>query len=192
MPSDRRDLEARIAAATAGDTVRGLIFNAIFHVAREHGGPDVATACDPEGKGQRIDFFSYPVADFLRACWSLADALAPKLSFDETLWHVGHRAGNGVLGSTIGKTMAAIAGMDARKLLAQAPGGYRATVSYGERRVEWMGERHARLTFTRDFLVPPFHCGVFAGALEAIGASAPKAVGRQTGPLEAVYDVTWG
>ena len=70
-------------------------------------------------------------------------------------------------------------------------GGYRATVSYGERLVSWPTEKHARFVFIRDFLVPNFHCGVLAAGAERVGGKSVKAVGRQTGPLEAVYDITW-
>jgi uncharacterized protein (TIGR02265 family) len=188
--SDARDLDRRLAAATPADTVRGLIFNAAFQHAREHGGAALAQRCDPEGKGSRVDFFAYPVTDFLRLSWALADALAPS-PFDEVLWKIGHRAGSVVFSSLVGKTMAALAGLDTRQLVSQAPAGYRATVSYGERAVEWKGERHARIAFRRDFLVPPFHCGVMTGALQAVGTKGTKVEGAQTGFLEAIYDLTW-
>ncbi len=191
MASDRVDLEKRIAAATDQDTVRGLIFNAIFAVARAHGDPDLPRRCDPAGKGDRVDFFSYPVSDFLRICWDVADALAPKLPFDEVLWKIGHRAGGGVLSSMLGRTLTAIAGTDGRALIGQTPHAYRATVSYGERIVSWPGERHAQVVFRRDFLVPPFHCGVFTGALEAIRARSVAVTGEQTGFLEARYELRW-
>ena len=55
----------------------------------------------------------------------------------------------------------------------------------------WLGERHARYVFTRDFLVPPFHAGVLAVGAIVGGGKNVKATGRQTGLLEAVYDVTW-
>lgn len=64
--------------------------------------------------------------------------------------------------------------MDPRRLLASTASGYKATVSYGERT-----------------LVPPFHCGVFAGAVEAVGGKNVKATGSQTGFLEAEYHVSW-
>jgi uncharacterized protein (TIGR02265 family) len=189
--ADRQDLERRLSAATPSDTVRGIVFNAVFDVAREGAGDEAARRCDPARKGSRVDFFSYPVAEFLRITWNVADVLARDLPFDETLRRIGLKAGGGVLGSPLGKTLATIAGMDPRRLMAQTPAGYRATVSYGERIVEWVSERHVRHTFRRDFLVPSFHCGVFVGALQAIGARGARAEGRQTGFLEAVYDVTW-
>jgi len=192
MPADPADLKQRIAVATPGDTVRGLIFNAAFQVIRELGGEAAAKECDPAGTGTRIDFFAYPVVDFLKVAWAAADRLEQKLgSADKVFFAVGHRAGSGVLSSTLGKTLTTLSGMDPRRLLASTASGYKATVSYGERTLSWKGERHAHFTFKRDFLVPAFHCGVFAGAVESVGGKNVKASGSQTGFLEAEYQVTW-
>jgi uncharacterized protein (TIGR02265 family) len=194
MPADRQELERRVAAAMPSDTVRGLIFNAIFSVVREAAGDEVARQCDPARKGQRTEFFNYPVTDFLRIFWDASDRLEGKVAggAEAAFFRIGHRAGELVLGSMLGKTLLALAGTGGpRQLLGHAPGGYRATVSYGERLVSWPGERHARFVFIRDFLVPNFHCGVLAAGAERVGGKNVKALGRQTGPLEAVYDVTW-
>ncbi len=190
MPADRKDLERRLAAATPKDTVRGFIFECVFDVAREHGGDELARRCDPAGKGSRVDFFSYPIADFLRAAWDAADALEKTLPFDDALRAMGVRAGGKFLQSSIGKTLVKLVGIEPRQLMSGVPSAYKSVVSYGERTVAWVGERHARHTFKRDFLVPAYHCGVLEGALRAVGAKA-SATGKATGFLEAVYDVTW-
>ncbi len=192
MPVDRTDLEARIRAASPQDTVRGLIFNALFDAVEEHLGKPAALALDPQQKGHRTDFFSYPVADFLRLAGAAADALEPRLgSTGEGLFRIGYRSVSNVFGSGVGATMLALSGKDVRRLLGQTASGYRATVSYGERKLEWVGERHARFHFQRDFLLPRFHEGVFTAALDAVEAKEPKVEGRQVGPLEAVYDLRW-
>jgi uncharacterized protein (TIGR02265 family) len=193
MPTDRKDLQARLAATTPRDTARGLTFNALFDAIEEHLGRAAAIAADPEGKGHRTEFFSYPVADFLRIAFEGADRLERKLgSVDEAFRAFGYRTTSNVLGSMLGATMIALAGRNGlRALLGQAVTGYRSTVSYGERRLEWVGPCHARFTFERDFLVPAFHCGVFLAAVDAVGARAERVEGRQTGPLSAVYDVVW-
>jgi uncharacterized protein (TIGR02265 family) len=194
MPADRKDLEARIAAATPQDTVRGVVFNAIFSVVREEAGDEATRKVDSvSGKGARTEFFTYPVADFLNIIWNAADLLEPKLGSVEAVYYrIGARAAELVAASMLGKTMLALAaGGGTRRLLAHLPGGYRATVSYGERTVSWLSENHARYVFSRDFLVPPFHAGVLAVGATVSGGKNVRAVGRQTGPLEAVYDVTW-
>jgi uncharacterized protein (TIGR02265 family) len=194
MPADRKDLEARLAAATPHDTVRGVVFNAIFSVVKEHADEVAARKIDVvSGKGWRTEFFTYPVADYLNIIWNAADLLEGQLGgVDPVFYKVGARAAELIAASMLGKTLLALAaGGGARQLLTHMPGGYRATVSYGERTVTWVGEKHARYVFTHDFLVPPFHAGVLAVGAMVGGGKNVKATGRQTGPLEAVYDVTW-
>jgi uncharacterized protein (TIGR02265 family) len=192
MPT-QLDLETRIAAATPEDTVRGLIFNALFDTIEEHLGEAAPAAVDPERRGHRTELFSYPVADFLRIAFAAAERLAPRLGSEDAAFRAfGYRATSNVFGSVIGATMLALAGRGGlRAVLAQAATGYRATVSYGVRTLEWRGERHARFVFVRDFLVPAFHCGVFAAAVDAIGATPLRIEGRETGPLAAEYEVVW-
>jgi uncharacterized protein (TIGR02265 family) len=191
MPVDRRDFDARIAAAVAADTVRGVIFNAIFDAVDEHLGAEAARACDPTGKGRRTDFRSYPAADFLGIIAAAVDALEPKLGLDRGFYEIGYRAVSNVLGSTLGATLLALAGKDLRTFFSQLPNAYRATASYGERQVEWKGERHAVFRFTRDFLVVPFHVGVLTAVAEALGGKEIAIEGYVAGPLATTYDVRW-
>jgi uncharacterized protein (TIGR02265 family) len=193
MPTDRKDLQARLAATTPKDTARGLTFNALFDAIEEHLGREAAVAVDPEHKGHRTEFFSYPVSDFLRIAFEGADRLEKKLgSVDEAFRTFGYRTTTNVLGSMMGATMIALAGKNGlRALLGQAVTGYRSTVSYGHRTLEWVGPRHARFTFENDFLVPQYHCGVFAAAVDAVGAKLERLEGRSTGLLSSVYEVAW-
>lgn len=192
MPVDRKDLERRVAAATDADTSRGLNFNTLLKLVREQLGDAAAKACDPAGKGSRIDFFSYPVADYLRIAWAAAERLEPELGGVDAVWReLGRRTVANFLASTIGRTVFAIAGKDPKKVVAAGPSGYRTAVSYGERSVEWLGEKHARMVFKRDFMVPAFHAAVIQTALEATDAVHPRVVGRDTGFLETEYDVRW-
>jgi uncharacterized protein (TIGR02265 family) len=193
MPIDRKDLDARIAAATKDDTVRGLIFNAVFDTVEEHFGKAAAIELDPTGKARRTDFFTYPVADFLKLAFSAAERLEPKLGSPDAGFHtMGHRSAASTLGSMVGRTILALAGTDrVRTLLGSAAAGYKATVSYGERKLEWLGPRHGRFTFRRDFLVPSFHCGVFQAAVEAVHGKNVVVEGKQVAPLDAVYEIRW-
>jgi uncharacterized protein (TIGR02265 family) len=193
MTIDRKDLAARLAATTPQDTTRGLAFNALFEALEEHLGKAGAVALDPEKKGRRVEFFSYPISDFLRISFDGAEKIEAKLgSADAAFRAFGYRTLAHVFASKMGATMLALAGKNGlRALLGQAVTGYRAMVSYGDRKLEWVGERHARLTFARDFLVPAYHCGVFLAAVDAVGAKAERVEGRQTGPLGATYDIVW-
>jgi len=192
MPVDQRDLQARIAAATPQDTVRGLIFNALFETLEEHAGKAAALACDASGKGHRTEFFSYPVAEFLATIGRAVAVLEPKLgSVDRVLHECGYRALANVFTSALGVTIVVLARKDPRALLGQTSTAYRGMVSYGERKLEWLGPTQAQLSFQRDFLLPPYHCGVFTAALDAVGARNPRVTGKQVSLLEAAYEVGW-
>lgn len=192
MRAPGEDLDARLAAATPRDTVRGVIFNAAFSLVEDLAGKPSAAECDPTGKGHRNEFFSYGVAEYLRLAWAAADRLAGRLGCRERVfWELGDRAARRWLASPLGVTFLAFAGRDPRRLLTNAASGYRLVVSYGTRTTEWIEERHARLRFQHDFLVPPFHCGVITAALEEASRIRVRAEGRQVGFLEAEYDVTW-
>ena len=191
MPTDRADLAARLAAASKADTVRGIVFNAAFDVLREHAGEAAALACDPAGKARRSDFLAYPVTDYLTLAWAVADRLAAPLGGqDEAFFQMGYRATANVMGSMVGATILTF-GRHPRALLAQVPWAYKATVSYGERYVTWVGDHHARIEFVRDFLVVPFHRGALQAALDGTQAREVRVDGRVGGFMQAVYDVTW-
>jgi uncharacterized protein (TIGR02265 family) len=192
MPVDRSDFEQRIAACTDADTTRGLNFNRLFDLVREHAGEETVRLCDPQGKGSRTDFFSYPVSDYLKCAWNAADRLEGRLGGVEVVWtELGRRTVHGFLSSVLGRTIFAIAGRDPRRIVSAGPSGYRSAVSYGERRVEWRGEKAARMVFRRDFMVPAFHRAVMQAALEASDARNPRVQARALGLLDSEYDLTW-
>lgn len=192
MPADRADLARRIAAATAADTSRGLNYNTLFAMVRDHLGEGAAREVDVLGKGHRVDFFSYPIAEYLASAWNAQDRL--ELIFggpDGVLAELGRRTVAGFIDSMLGKTALVMSGRDPRRLVGSAPSGYRGAVSYGDRRVEWAGERKGRLVSTRDFMPPPFHAAVLLHALRATDAARPRVTWRETGFLDAVYEIEW-
>jgi uncharacterized protein (TIGR02265 family) len=192
MPADRSDLALRLAECKDSDTTRGLNFNRLFDLVRDELGAEAARACDPQGKGSRTDFFSYPVAEYLRIAWFAAERLEAKLGGVDAVWHeLGRRTVTGFLGSTLGRTIFALAGRDPRRFVAAGPAGYRSAVSYGERTVEWRGERWARMVFKRDFMPPTFHRGVILAGLAASEARNPTVEARALGLLDSEYEIRW-
>lgn len=192
MPADRQDLAARVAAATPADTSRGLNYQSVFGLLREHLGEAAPSECDPLGKGSRVEFLSYPIAVYLGLAWNAADRLEAALGgVDATFEALGRRTIEEHLDSVLGRTLFAISGRDPRRMVTNVPSGYRATVSYGERTVEWLGERRARLTFRRDFMPPAFHVGVLRAGMVRLGARDARVTGRSTGLLDALFEVSW-
>ncbi len=192
MPTDRTDLSRRLAECRDSDTSRGLNFNRLFDLVREHLGDEAACACDPLGKGSRIDFFSYPVAEYLLTAWNAADRLEAKLGSVQAVFEeLGQRTVTGFLASVLGRTIYAMAGRDPRRFISAGPSGYRSAVSYGDRKVEWRGERAARMVFLRDFMPPTFHRAVILAALGASEAKNAKVEARANGLLDSEYEITW-
>lgn len=192
MQTDATELERRLAEVTEADTSRGLNFNRLFDLVRERAGAEAARRCDPRGKGTRYDLFAYPMREYLDAAFAAAELLGPGLGGADAFWEaLGRRSVTGFLGSALGRAIFAVAGRDPRRLLSAAPAGYRAAASYGERSVEWLGERRARLVMRRDFMPPAFHRGVILAALEPSDARRPSVDARATGLLDAEYDISW-
>lgn len=192
MPTDREDLKRRLALTAPGDTTRGIAFNAMFEVVRDHGSEALARTCDPAGTARRVELLQYPVADFLKAAWTSADALEDDLGGWEAVFReFGRCTARTVLASTFGKTLAIVAGRSPRQLLQNAPAGYWSTVSYGQRQVTFPSETHAVFTFRGDFMHPAYHAGLLGAGAEAVGGTDVATEWRQTGVLDSVIEVVW-
>jgi uncharacterized protein (TIGR02265 family) len=191
-PSDPT-LEQLLALATPADTCRGMFFNGLFEAVHALGGEEAHTKCHAAVGGKKfVDFFSYPVAEFLKAVFTAAELLGPKLGGqDAVLRQLGKRATEDFLGSTIGKTLMALAGTDPHRLLASFPNSYRASVSYGDRSVERLGDKHGRMRSRRDFLPLAYNEGVIGAAMARSMAQGIVVRGHRLGPLEVNYDITW-
>ncbi|HEX5744642.1 MAG TPA: DUF2378 family protein [Archangium sp.] len=185
-------LEQLLILATPMDTCRGLFFNGVFEAARSLGGEEVRARCLMAAAGKKyVDFFSYPVADFLKTIFTAAELLGGQGGRGMVLRQLGRRATADFLHSTVGKTMMALAGTDPQKLLASFPSAYRASLSYGDRAVERLGERQARLMARRDFLPLEYNEGVLHAAMEQSTARELVVRGRQLAPLDVDYDIRW-
>jgi uncharacterized protein (TIGR02265 family) len=186
------DLKRRIEAATPGDTVRGLVFNATFALVAELAGAAAARAIDPAGQAHRREYYSYPFADYLRVVQAALAVLEPRLGPPErVLWELGSRCATRWFASPLGRVMSAIGGGDPRRAISSAPVAYRSLARSGSPTVEWVGERHARVVFDRDLLLPSFHGGALTrGLLDLAGVHAQAEV-REEGILGAVVDLRW-
>lgn len=187
-------LEQLLTLATPADTCRGLFFNGIFEAARALGGEGARVKCYAAvGEKKYVDFFSYPVADFLKTLFSAAEVLAGPGQGGRSLVlrQLGRRATADFLHSTVGKTMMALAGTDPHRLLASFPSAYRASLSYGDRSVERLGEKQARLMARRDFLPLEYNEGVLSAAMEQSTARELVVRGHQLAPLDVDYDLSW-
>lgn len=192
MSLDRSGLKQRLSAVTPDDTSRGLNYTTLFTLVRDQLGDAAAREVDVLGKGSRVDFFSYPLAEYLQTTWNALERLAPAYGSPEAvLTELGRRTFAGFLASVIGRTAFTMAGRDPRRLLANIGPSYRTAVSYGERKTTFPAPTRALVTFRRDFMPPAFHQSVILNALQAGDAKRPKVTGRALSLLDSDYDVEW-
>ncbi|CAM4173064.1 DUF2378 family protein [Corallococcus sp. ZKHCc1 1396] len=188
-----QDLEKRLALATPDDTARGMFFNGALNAVRILGGDAAVERClasVPEKKF--VDFFNYPVSGFLKLAFTGAQLMGPQLGgFDVMMRKMGTQATTDFLSSAAGKTLLLLAGDSPKRLVTNLPTGYRAAVSYGERSVDWSGDRTGRLVMKRDFMPPAYHEGVLQAVIEALGARGVKVHGKQTGTVDTEYALSW-
>jgi uncharacterized protein (TIGR02265 family) len=189
---DRTLLQKLKAAATPEDTSRGLNYTTLFDFAKAELGPAAPREVDPLGKGSRVDFFNYPITEYLDTAWNIAERLAPKYgSMEGVFTELGRRTVVNFLASALGKTIFAISGRDPRKVISAGPAAFKSAVSYGERTVEFTGPTSARYLFKRDFMPNAFHRGVILAALAATEAKNPRVEARQVAFMETAYEIAW-
>lgn len=186
-------LEQVLSLVTPSDTARGMFFNGLLEVARQIGGEEVRAVCfNAMGQKKYVDFFSYPVADFLKAIYAACDTLGPRMGGQESVMRMlGRRGTVDFLQSTVGKTMLALAGTDPHRLLAAIPSACRASLSYGERSVKQLGERSGMMQARRDFLPLPYIEGLLVAALEHSSARNIQVRSVRLGPIDVDYEVEW-
>jgi uncharacterized protein (TIGR02265 family) len=114
------DLEKRIAAATAEDTLKGMFFQRIVDIATRSG---VKTAQIPlrhrPANDRYLAFNDYPVADYFRWVHALGQALHPRVAPSEAMRRVGHADFAEFAASKIGRVTLAFSG-NARSTLARS------------------------------------------------------------------------
>ncbi|AEI64191.1 hypothetical protein LILAB_11400 [Corallococcus macrosporus] len=188
-----RELRLRCALATPGDTARGMFFRGILDTVRRIGGSGMEQLCRQSLPEKRyVDFFSYPISQFLPLAYQAAGLLAGHCGGMAAAHRVmGQKAAHDFLESVAGRTMLMLAYDEPRLLLGQLPAGFLAAVSYGERSMVWTGPRGGRFVMKRDFMPAAYHEGVLRAALEAVGARDLVVQGRELGLLDTEYALSW-
>jgi uncharacterized protein (TIGR02265 family) len=187
----------RIALATPTDTARGLFFNGVLSAVITFGGEPALKQCHARLNDKRferrfIDFSSYPVSDFLRLALAASQILMPQFGSPETTQRrLGMQATRDFLSSMAGRTVLLLSGDSPKRLLDKIPNAYRSAVSYGERTVTMMGDKAARVVFTRDFMLPHYNEGVLSAVLESVNARNPRVFSRTVGTMDSEYELAW-
>ncbi|QRK11580.1 DUF2378 family protein [Archangium violaceum] len=189
----REDLARRLELTQPTDTVRGLFFLGTLEAVRALAGEDAVRHCVEAGSEPRfVEFFNYPVSDFLKVTDAAARVLAPRCGgWTEALRHLGRRATADMLKSATGKALMLLSKGEARWLVGNLPAAYRAAVNHGERTVTWEGPSRGRILMRRDFMPCAFHEGVLLATLEAMKAREVEVRGSRVDMLVSEYVISW-
>ena len=199
MAANRTELASRIAAAQAGDSVRGLFFNVLLQVAEERGGAAARNRIrSPERLGGYSDLRTYPVAEFLNLLFDVADiprrpsgAAGPQEGGAEQVFHACGVACVRRFAKGPGQIVFGILGKaDPHRLFAQVGMAFSTVVSYGQRSYARETERSGIISFARDMQPPAYHQGIFEEALHSMGFEG-KVEPRVLGIDRVDYFVSW-
>jgi uncharacterized protein (TIGR02265 family) len=194
-PIDHHDLTLRLAAATPADTCKGMFFNGLFMAVKRSGGEVELERLQRAAHGRKfVDFFNYAITDFLPLAWFSAELTAKSAAPEaiaEGIRSLGRQATDDFLATSVGKTLLLLSGNEPRRLMSSLASGYKTAVSYGTRTVTWTGPTSCVFSMRRDFMPPPYHEGVLAQVLTAVGGKDTRVVGRRVDVLDTDYDVFW-
>ncbi len=192
---DADDLDQRVALANPSDTCKGMFCNGLFHAAQRAKGADGAETMKLAAKGQKfVDFFNYPIAEFLPLAWTAAELVgggAGPVALETGIRSLGRQATDDFLATAVGKTLLMLAGSDPRRMMNSLGAGYKTAVSYGTRSVNWLTPKHCVFAMRRDFMPHPYHEGVLLQVLTAIGGKQVQVKGQRVGLLDTDYDISW-
>lgn len=188
------DLELRLEQAVPADTCKGMFFNGLFQATERAGGASAVDDLKRAAQGQKfVDFFNYPIADFLPLALHVSALLGggmTPLPLETGVRSLGRQSSEDFLATAVGKTLMMLSG-DPRRLMISAATGYKTAVSYGTRSVVWKGPTQCVFSMRRDFMPHPYHEGLLTHMLTAVGAKAAQVKGVRLALLDTDYEISW-
>ncbi len=187
------ELEQRLALARPEDTLRGFFFTAALKVVRKECDETVLRRClEASGEGRLMAFFSYPVGSLLRLLYAAAWALSQRHGgFDAAMRHLGRQVVPDYLESSAGRLLTMLPVGAPKLLLGNLPPTYRTAILHGECSVTWTGANRCVLLIQRNALPMPYFEGALQGVFESLKLKHVKIVGRQAGPMESEFSLSW-
>jgi uncharacterized protein (TIGR02265 family) len=194
MPSDKTELAQRIAICKPEDTVRGFIFKSVYGLVEQRAGSAGVDRILLQLRGAKmpVDFFSYPVADFLRLLYAATDVLEPQYpSVQDAFRACGASTVTGFFNSYVGNTLMKLIGMgEPRRALSTVGTVYSTLVSYGTREFQDLGNNRGLITFRGDMQPVYFHEGSLTEVLRVLCGSG-KVTGKALALDHAEYLLEW-
>ncbi len=192
---DADDLQQRVALANSSDTCKGMFLNGLFQAAQRARGPGGLETIKKVAENRKfVDFFNYPIAEFLPIAWAAAELVGggrTPMALETGVRELGRQATDDFLATAVGKTLLMLAGSDPRRMMNSLGSGYKTAVSYGTRSVTWKTPQHCIFAMRRDFMPHPYHEGVLLQVLTAIGGKQVQVKGLRVGLLDTDYEISW-
>jgi uncharacterized protein (TIGR02265 family) len=187
------ELRQRGELATPQDTARGLFFNSMLEAVRALGDEAALARCQEVLGGQsHVAFFNYPVTQLVRLSGVAMEELSGRCGGPGNAARaLGRKATADFLRSAVGNAVRMMAGKDIKLFMSGVQTVYRMAASYGERKVEWNGPTSGVLIMRRSFLPVEYHEGVLEELFTHYAVKNVKVRGRETAPLDSVYDFSW-
>lgn len=187
------DLALRLTLVPPRDTARGYFFNCALEQVRLRGDAEALGRCqEASGEKDFTAFFNYPISALVRllyeAAWALEDSSG---GFENALRELGQRVAREFLGNSVGKALLLVAGKSLRWLTDSLPTAYRTGWHHGEGAVRWLGPTRCLVSIHGNVVPYPYFEGIFQEVFQAAGATGFQARGRQRGPADTEYELSW-
>ncbi|WP_158502012.1 TIGR02265 family protein [Vitiosangium sp. GDMCC 1.1324] len=187
------ELERRLALIPPGDTARGYFFNCALEPIRMLGDAEALERClETSGREEFTAFFNYPISTLLpllyTAAWALRESSG---SFEEALRQLGKHVAKHFLANPVGRALLMLAAKSPTQLVNGLPAAYRTGWGHGRGAVKWTGLNQCAAFIHGNVIPYPYFEGVFLEVFQAAGATGLKVTGRQVGPADTDYDISW-
>jgi len=192
-PSDKTDMERRVAAAGPADKLRGYFFQRVVELVSQRISADAANRIlaplRPEGYAA---LKNYPAAEFFRLLYAAVDKLAPGMGVEAAFRACGAASLDGFATSAAGLAIFGVMAAfgNPAKLASQVNLAYACGVTYGKREFRQTGSSGGTLRYRGNYAPPAYHEGVILRALEAVGYRGHvKHTEKSVGDVD--FEISW-
>jgi uncharacterized protein (TIGR02265 family) len=178
-------LRSRRARVKPGDECNGMSFEGIHSTLERELGRDVAEQVrrGPHFPKRVISVFKYPVRMWLEAIEQGAGLLAAKgFTFDQALEAFAAGGVTSFFESPIGRTMVAMNGGNAQRMMTAAALAYKTVYNFGEREYEKLGANEGVMRYRSDYGGPATQIGVLATGLKVTLQLVPTVLVEDASP----------
>lgn len=182
-----------MALARPEDTACGYFFNCALDEVRRQGDEALLKRCiEVLGQEKFAAFFNYPITSLLRLLYTASWGMSEKHGgFEKALRHLGRDVAQHFLRNTVGRTMLLLAAKNPKRLAEGLPSAYRTGWQHGRSTVQWT-QPGQYLAFIHGNVIPyPYFEGVLSEVFMATGADNVRVTGRQIGPVDSEFSLSW-